>query len=72
MQASLALQISRRLFDNRNDLTTHGDSWMTDPQFRVQITKNPLDGAEGLGGYYMNGEFVVSYVKMDVDIAATN
>ena len=61
-------QIARRLFDNQNDLTTYGDSWMTGPMFRVFQEKQPTEGANGYGGYDLNDDFIVSYVNMNVDI----
>ena len=61
-------QIARRLFDNQNDFTTYGDSWMTGPMFRVYLEKQPGEGANGYGGYDLNDDFIVSYVNMNVDI----
>ncbi len=41
---------------------------MTGPQFRVRLDKTPGAGAEGFGGYLPSGDFVVSYVNLDVEI----
>ena len=41
---------------------------MTGPMFRVYLEKDPVESANGYGGYDLNDDFTVSYVNMNVDI----
>ncbi|XP_072044853.1 cyanophycinase-like [Amphiura filiformis] len=64
-------KVTRRLYDNRRDVTTYGDTDENLPRFRVNVDKS-VGGSYGFGGYHaVNGNFYVSFTGLDTDIAAT-